>query len=103
MARRSRSLPYSELLEETGAQLDLAGGDVDLDEGLGDVINHVEPLLVQVGRLDIEAEADEVSVRKAVAEAGLDPPSDVHATADYRRHLAQVLAWRAVRQALGEA
>jgi carbon-monoxide dehydrogenase medium subunit len=53
--------------------------------------------------LVVGAEADEVSVRKAVADAGLDPPSDVHASADYRRHLAQVLAWRAVRQALGEA
>ena len=43
---------------------------------------------------------DEVSVRKAVADAGLDPPSDVHASADYRRHLAQVLAWRAVNDAI---
>ena len=51
----------------------------------------------------VEAEADEVSVRKAVAEANLDPPSDVHASADYRRHLAQVLAWRAVSQALDGA
>jgi carbon-monoxide dehydrogenase medium subunit len=51
----------------------------------------------------VEAEADEVSVRKAVADADLDPPSDVHASADYRRHLAQVLAWRAVEQALGSA
>src|SRR5439155_25780231 len=59
IARRSLSLPHSELLEETGAQLDLAGGDVDLDERLSDVIDHVEPLLVQVGRLDVEAEADE--------------------------------------------
>jgi carbon-monoxide dehydrogenase medium subunit len=49
----------------------------------------------------VEAEADEVSVRRAIADAGLDPPSDVHASADYRRHLAQVLAWRAVGQALG--
>jgi carbon-monoxide dehydrogenase medium subunit len=48
----------------------------------------------------VEAEADEVSVRKAVADADLDPPSDVHASADYRRHLAQVLAWRATSQAL---
>ncbi len=48
----------------------------------------------------VEAEADEVSVRKAVADADLDPPSDVHASADFRRHLAQVLAWRAVGQAL---
>jgi carbon-monoxide dehydrogenase medium subunit len=48
----------------------------------------------------VEAEADEVSVRKAVVGAELDPPGDVHASADYRRHLAQVLAWRAVEQAL---
>src|SRR5262249_41894773 len=41
----------------------------------------------------IEADADEVAVPKAVAEAQLDPPDDVHASADYRRHLAQVLAW----------
>ncbi len=48
----------------------------------------------------VEAEADEVSVRKAVVDAELDPPGDVHASADFRRHLAQVLAWRAVAQAL---
>jgi aerobic carbon-monoxide dehydrogenase medium subunit len=48
----------------------------------------------------IEADADEVAVPKAIAEAKLDPPEDVHASADYRRHLAQVLAWRAVQQAL---
>ena len=51
----------------------------------------------------VEAEADEVSVRKAVADANVDPPSDVQASADYRRHLAQVLAWRATEQALGSA
>lgn len=48
----------------------------------------------------VEAEADEVSVRKAVVDANLDPPEDVHASADYRRHLAQVLAWRATSRAL---
>jgi aerobic carbon-monoxide dehydrogenase medium subunit len=47
-----------------------------------------------------ETDADEVAVPKAVADAQLDPPDDVHASADYRRHLAQVLAWRAVQQAL---
>jgi carbon-monoxide dehydrogenase medium subunit len=35
--------------------------------------------------------------------ASLDPPGDVHASADYRRHLAEVLAVRAVLQAAGEA
>ena len=43
---------------------------------------------------------DEESVRAAVRGASLDPPSDVHASADYRRHLAEVLAVRAVQQAL---
>lgn len=41
------------------------------------------------------------AVREAVRGAGLMPPSDVHASADYRRHLAGVLAVRAVTQASG--
>ncbi|HKD32814.1 MAG TPA: xanthine dehydrogenase family protein subunit M [Gaiellaceae bacterium] len=48
----------------------------------------------------VEPESTEVeAVRGAVREAGLEPPSDVHASADYRRHLAEVIAARAVRQA----
>jgi carbon-monoxide dehydrogenase medium subunit len=43
--------------------------------------------------------ADETAIRDAVRSAELDPPSDVHASADYRRHLAEVLAVRAVREA----
>ncbi|HWG56552.1 MAG TPA: xanthine dehydrogenase family protein subunit M [Gaiellaceae bacterium] len=42
---------------------------------------------------------DEGSVRAAVEAASLDPPSDVHASAEYRRHLATVCAVRAVAQA----
>jgi carbon-monoxide dehydrogenase medium subunit len=42
---------------------------------------------------------DEEAIRAVVHDAGLDPPSDVHASADYRRHLAEVLAIRAVRAA----
>jgi carbon-monoxide dehydrogenase medium subunit len=45
--------------------------------------------------------AAEDTVRAAVRGANLDPPSDVHASADYRRHLAEVLALRAVAQAAG--
>lgn len=43
--------------------------------------------------------ADEASVREAVAGAELEPPSDVHGSADYRRHLAAVCAVRAVQRA----
>jgi len=48
----------------------------------------------------LTAAADEVAVRDAVRSAGLGPPSDVHASASYRRHLAEVLAVRAVAQAM---
>ena len=42
---------------------------------------------------------DAESVRAAVEAAGLEAPSDVHASAEYRRHLAGVCAVRAVEQA----
>jgi carbon-monoxide dehydrogenase medium subunit len=38
-------------------------------------------------------------VREAVRASGIDPPGDVHASAEYRRHLAEVVAIRAVEQA----
>ncbi|MFL6028729.1 MAG: FAD binding domain-containing protein, partial [Gaiellaceae bacterium] len=40
-----------------------------------------------------------VSSPDEVRTAPLDPPSDVHASADYRRHLAEVCARRALEQA----
>lgn len=47
----------------------------------------------------------EAAVRAAAAGLGatLEPPSDVHASADYRRHLAEVSAVRAVLQAVERA
>jgi carbon-monoxide dehydrogenase medium subunit len=50
------------------------------------------PVLVTVA-------ADEDAVREAVGGAAIDPPSDVHGTAEYRRHLAAVVAARAVADA----
>ena len=44
--------------------------------------------------------ADDDAVRAAVEAAGIDPPTDVHASGEYRVHLAQVLAVRAARQAV---
>ena len=45
------------------------------------------------------ASTDEDAVRASVREATIDPPSDVHASSEYRAHLAEVLAVRAVAQA----
>ena len=47
----------------------------------------------------IEAESPD-TVREAVRAAHLDPPGDVHASSEYRAHLAEVLAERAARQAM---
>jgi aerobic carbon-monoxide dehydrogenase medium subunit len=48
--------------------------------------------------LDVESPD---TVRAAVRAAGLHPPDDVHASSEYRAHLAEVLAERAARQAVG--
>jgi aerobic carbon-monoxide dehydrogenase medium subunit len=45
------------------------------------------------------ASADADAVRAAVQAADFFPPSDVHASSEYRTHLAEVLAVRAVAQA----
>jgi len=45
------------------------------------------------------ASADAEAVQGAVRDSGIDPPSDVHASSDYRRRLAEVVATRAVEQA----
>ena len=55
------------------------------------------PVLLQPDSADADA------VRAAVRGADLDPPSDVHASSEYRTHLAEVLAVRAVAQASEKA
>jgi carbon-monoxide dehydrogenase medium subunit len=47
----------------------------------------------------VSSDAEDGAIAAALRGADLDPPGDVHASADYRRHLAEVLAIRAVRQA----
>ena len=69
----------------------LDGGALRLAIGCVDSV----PVLLEPGSTDDDA------VRTAVHGANLDPPWDVHASADYRRHLADVLALRAVAQAAG--
>ena len=55
------------------------------------------PVLLQPDSADADA------VRAAVRGADLDPPFDVHASSEYRTHLAEVLAVRAVAQASEKA
>ena len=50
-------------------------------------------------RIGGDFSVDNVGTAAQGAGASLDPPSDVHASADYRRHLAEVLAVRAVLRA----
>ena len=62
-------------------------------------------LRVAIGCVDavpvlLEVESPD-TVRAAVRAAGLHPPDDVHASSEYRAHLAEVLAERAARQAVG--
>ncbi len=71
------------------AAASLGGGSPRLAIGCVDAV----PVLLTPGSVEEDA------VREAVRGANLDPPSDVHASADYRRHLAEVLAARAVQQA----
>jgi aerobic carbon-monoxide dehydrogenase medium subunit len=47
----------------------------------------------------LSAAPEESAVRDAVSGANLDPPSDVHASSEYRKHLAEIVAVRAVQEA----
>ena len=49
------------------------------------------------------ASAEAVTAAAAVAGEGLEPPSDVHASAGYRREMAAVMAKRALLDAIGGA
>jgi aerobic carbon-monoxide dehydrogenase medium subunit len=50
-----------------------------------------------------EGTAEEIRAAAAVAADGIDASSDIHASADYRSHLARVLTARAINIALGKA
>jgi carbon-monoxide dehydrogenase medium subunit len=67
----------------------LDGGSPKIAVGCVDAV----PVLVR------PASAEGEAVREAVRSAELRPPDDVHASSEYRRHLAEVLAARAVQAA----
>jgi aerobic carbon-monoxide dehydrogenase medium subunit len=79
----------------------------------GDVCEDVRIALTNMGSVPLRAKAVEDALRgqsitadsiaKASEQAaqGTDPPADLNASADYKRHLAQVLCRRALTQAAG--
>jgi carbon-monoxide dehydrogenase medium subunit len=81
----------------------------------GDVCEDVRVGMTNMGSVPLRASAVEEALRgqpltgdtiKAAAERaaeGTDPPADLNATADYKRHLARVLCRRALQEAAGLA
>ncbi|MDA8080124.1 MAG: xanthine dehydrogenase family protein subunit M [Actinomycetota bacterium] len=70
---------------------------------------HTRISLINMGPTPLRATAVEaaladgasIEVASGRASDGLDPPSDLNASSDYRRHLAEVLVKRALAEALG--
>jgi carbon-monoxide dehydrogenase medium subunit len=79
----------------------------------GDVCEDVRIGLTNMGSVPLRANAvedalrgqsltaDSIAAAAAHAADGTDPPADLNASADYKRHLAQVLCRRALEQAAG--
>jgi carbon-monoxide dehydrogenase medium subunit len=79
----------------------------------GDVCEDVRISLTNMGSVPLRATAVEDALRgqsltadsiaraAEQADAGTDPPADLNASADYKRHLARVLTRRAITQAAG--
>jgi carbon-monoxide dehydrogenase medium subunit len=79
----------------------------------GDICEDVRIALTNMGPVPLRASAVEEALRgqpltaDAIARAseqaadGTDPPADLNASADYKRHLARVLCRRALEQAAG--
>jgi carbon-monoxide dehydrogenase medium subunit len=81
----------------------------------GDICEDVRIGLTNMGAVPLRARAVEEALRgqqlsaQGIAQAaqhaaeGTDPPRDLNATADYKRHLARVLCRRALEEAAGRA
>ncbi len=92
----------------------LAGAAVLLDVGAGNVVRRAALALLGVAATPLRLEAAEARLTGQPLDAGLiryaaatawqvEPVADIHAGADYRRHLAQVLSIRALSDAARRA
>lgn len=85
-------------LDETGLCREVRLAFLSVGEGPVIAWQAAEVLRGQAPTLEAIREAAEIA-----AKADIDPGSDVHASADYRRHLARVLAERTLAQAFERA
>ncbi len=92
----------------------LAGAAALLDVGAGNVVRRAALALLGVAASPVRVDAaearltgqplDAALIRSAAAAAWqIEPMTDIHASADYRRHLAQVLSVRALTDAARRA
>lgn len=92
----------------------LAGAAALIDLGVGDVVRRAAVALFGVAERPLRLDAaeatligkvlDSTAIQSAAASAWLiEPISDIHASGDYRRHLAQVLSARALTDAARRA
>jgi aerobic carbon-monoxide dehydrogenase medium subunit len=58
---------------------------------------------VAVALEGLRPDAEVIAAAAAAVQGDIDPPSDIHASADYRRQLARVLTGRALERAVGRA
>ena len=61
------------------------------------------PILVETGLVGTAVDDAAVAAACATAEAASDPVADMRGPVDYRRHLAGVMTYRAMRRALARA
>ena len=84
-----------------------AAASLDAPDGTRVVLGCVDAVPVRASALEgrLNGDLSERAAREAARGTGasLQPPSDVHASADYRRHLAEVCAARAVARAAERA
>ena len=79
-------------------------GDICEDVRVG--LTHMGPVPMRAGAVEEELRGQPLSAERIAQAAeqaaeGADPPADLNASADYKRHLARVLCRRALEGAAG--
>jgi carbon-monoxide dehydrogenase medium subunit len=111
--RRGHGHGFHEFARRQG-DFAIAGAAALLDVGADNVVRRAaltlfgvsaSPLRVEVAEAQLKGQPLNAGVIRAAAAAAwlIEPISDIHAGGEYRRHLAQVLSWRALNDAARRA